>query len=130
VETRRASIRTGYTYEQDKRKNHHGKSAAPDNPGSPNDNGVTYNNLKGQNALSVYGPGTSNMAYVKCLTNDLSSHLGSKTIHASPRVLVWMKDFIRDEKYIQGQVSGREPKHEVKEGAVKAAMCGYWDQHL
>jgi len=46
VETKMVSIHTGNTCEEDEWDNHYGEPAAPNNPGSPNDNGVTYNKLK------------------------------------------------------------------------------------
>jgi len=46
VETKLVPIHTGNAYEEDEWNNHRREAAAPNNPGSPNDNGVTYDNLK------------------------------------------------------------------------------------
>jgi hypothetical protein len=41
VETKLVPIHTGNAYEEDEWNNHRREAAAPNNPGSPNDNGVT-----------------------------------------------------------------------------------------
>jgi hypothetical protein len=46
VETKVGSIHTGNACEEDEWDDHHREPAAPDNPGSPNDNRVAYNKLK------------------------------------------------------------------------------------
>jgi hypothetical protein len=52
------------------------------------------------------------MTYVESQTNDLCSRGRSITVNDTPRVLVWMKEAIGDEKYIQGEVGGRDHKHD------------------
>jgi hypothetical protein len=46
IEMRTISIHTGNTCEEDEWNNHHGEPAAPNDPGSPDDNGVAYNILE------------------------------------------------------------------------------------